>query len=145
MKRILALIILVTCLFSCKRNNSQTIESDNTIQRDTVKDNKLVRSEKDSIINNGEYIQYYKNGVTKMRGMMKEGKREGVWKSFYETGSPWSETTFKDGKKDGKTTTWYENEKKRYDGFYTNDVESGKWVYWNEKGELVTEKNYDVK
>jgi antitoxin component YwqK of YwqJK toxin-antitoxin module len=80
-----------------------------------------------------------------MRGMMKDGKREGVWKSFYETGSPWSETTFKNGKKNGKTTTWYENEKKRYDGFYIDDIESGKWVYWSEKGELVTEKNYDVK
>ncbi|MCE3280828.1 MAG: hypothetical protein K0S44_3019 [Bacteroidetes bacterium] len=145
MSRIFTLLFFATCLFSCKQNNSQIINSDNSVQHDTIRDNKIVKSDKDSVINNGEYIQYYKNGVTKMRGMMKDGKREGVWKSFYETGSPWSETTFKNGKKNGKTTTWYENEKKRYDGFYIEDIESGKWIYWNEKGELVTEKNYDVK
>jgi antitoxin component YwqK of YwqJK toxin-antitoxin module len=139
MKRIIGFLFLSLCLFSCKNNNSQTVSTD--IQRDTVKsDNPLAKT--DSVINNGEYIQYYKNGVTKMRGMMKNGKRDGLWKSFYENGSPWSETTFKDGKKDGKTTTWYENEQKRYEGFYTNDVESGKWISWDEKGKLILEKTY---
>lgn len=138
MKRIIGFLFLSLCLFSCKNNNSQT-SSD--IQRDTVKSSNPLEKT-DSIISNGEYIQYYKNGVTKMRGMMKNGKRDGLWKSFYENGSPWSETTFKDGKKDGKTTTWYENEKKRYEGFYTNDVESGKWISWDENGKLILEKTY---
>lgn len=141
MKRIIGFLFLSIGLFSCKNNNSQTVN--NVVQRDTLKTNDVFPAAKtDSVINNGEYIQYYKNGVTKMRGIMKDGKREGLWKSFYENGSPWSETTFKEGKKDGKTTTWYENEKKRYEGFYTKDVESGKWIYWDEKGKLVTEKNY---
>jgi antitoxin component YwqK of YwqJK toxin-antitoxin module len=139
MKRIIGFLFLSLCLFSCKNNKSQTVNTD--IQRDTVKsDNPL--SKTDSVINNGEYIQYYKNGVTKMRGIMKNGKRDGLWKSFYENGSPWSETTFKDGKKDGKTTTWYENEQKRYEGFYTNDAESGKWISWDEKGKVILEKTY---
>jgi len=96
------------------------------------------------IVNDGEYIQRYPNGVVEMQGMMKDGKREGLWKSFYENGSPWSETTFKNGIKEGPTTTWYENEQKRYVGNYKNDVEIGKWTYWNEKGEVVLIKDFDI-
>lgn len=92
---------------------------------------------------NGESIIKYPNGNVKMKGMMKDGKREGLWKSYYENGLQWSATTFEAGIKNGKTTTWFENGKKRYDGFYKNDVESGKWIYWNEKGEEVATKDND--
>jgi antitoxin component YwqK of YwqJK toxin-antitoxin module len=143
MKRIFIALFLLIGLFSCKENNSQTVDSN--VQRDTVKTNKLLEQRSDETIMNGEYIQYYKNGVTKMRGMMKDGKRDGLWKSFYENGSPWSETTFRNGMKEGKTTTWYENEKKRYEGFYSGDKESGHWMFWDEKGNLVTEEDYDKK
>jgi antitoxin component YwqK of YwqJK toxin-antitoxin module len=143
MKRTLTLFMFLTALLSCKENNSQTTE-DKTVQHDTVQNNKLLQKETEgSIISEGEYIQHYKNGVTKMRGMMKAGQRDGLWKSFYENGSPWSETTFSEGKKHGKTTTWYENEQKRYEGFYNMDKESGKWKFWDEKGKLVSEMDYD--
>ena len=145
MKKITTLLFLSFCLFACKQNNGQPAEISGT-QHDTVKvEGAAGVLAKDSIISDGEYIQHYKNGVTKMRGMMKNGKREGLWKSFYENGSPWSETTFKEGKKEGRTTTWYVNEKKRYDGFYSNDSESGKWVFWNEKGEQVQQMDYGKK
>ncbi|HEX8515372.1 MAG TPA: hypothetical protein VF868_04175 [Bacteroidia bacterium] len=143
MKRILTFIMLVCGLFSCKENNSQTNETTG-VQRDTVINNKVISSgSTDSIISDGEYIQYYKNGVTKMRGIMKDGQREGVWKSFYENGAPWSETAFTAGKKNGKTITWYENERKRYEGSYNMDKESGIWKFWDEEGKLVNETNYD--
>jgi len=96
-------------------------------------------------IRNGEYIERYKSGVMKFRGMMKDGKREGLWESFYDNGARWSQTTFKNGIKNGPTTTWYDNEKKRYEGVYTNDEETGNWKYWDEKGKLLTEKDYDKK
>ena len=135
--------ILSICLYLTACNNGTPKGTDASVQRDTLKTNKLFEStKKDSVITDGEYIQYYKTGVTKMRGIMKDGKRDGLWKSFYENGAPWSETTFKDGMKEGKTTTWYENEKKRYEGFYKNDLESGHWTFWDEKGKVVTEKNY---
>ncbi|HEY0030734.1 MAG TPA: hypothetical protein VGC65_08245 [Bacteroidia bacterium] len=99
----------------------------------------------DSAVANGESIQRYKNGGIKMQGMMKEGKREGLWKSWYEDGKPWSETTFSSGVRNGKTTTWYDNGNKRYQGAYTNDIESGKWIYWDEKGKEVSTKDYSIK
>ncbi|MDQ3046292.1 MAG: hypothetical protein M3R27_02005 [Bacteroidota bacterium] len=96
----------------------------------------------DSVKDNGEHVQRHKNGVIEMKGMMKDGKRVGLWKSWYEDGSPWSETTFREGKKDGKTITWYDNEQKRYEGFYTDDKESGKWKFWDESGQLVKEQDF---
>lgn len=141
MKRTASILALCLYLTACDNGTSQNLDS--SVQRDTLKTDKVFEAtQKDSIIKDGEYIQYYKNGVTKMRGIMKDGKRDGLWKSFYENGSPWSETTFKDGIKEGKTTTWFENERKRYEGSYKNDAESGKWTFWDENGNLVTKKDY---
>ncbi|MCW3085295.1 MAG: hypothetical protein JWP12_2661 [Bacteroidetes bacterium] len=114
------------------------------VLRDTILLHSPVKNvAKDSILQNGEYIERYTTGVVRIRGMMKDGQREGLWKSFYDNGSPWSETTFEAGKKQGPTTTWYENEKKRYTGFYKNDEEAGNWMFWDEKGKVITVKNYD--
>lgn len=137
-----AFLFAVMTLCACENTSG----GKTAVQHDTLKSNSDVNSSvQDSVLQNGEYIKHYENGVIEMRGMMKDGKREGLWKSWYQNGSPWSETTFSKGVKNGKTTTWYENEKKRYDGFYTNDIESGKWSFWDEKGKLVKEMDYDVK
>jgi len=143
MKSILFFLITITGIASCSSNPQASSETQ-AVQHDTIKANsKITITTSDSVIKTGEYIKHYKNGVIEMRGLMKDGKREGLWKSWYDNGSPWSETTFSNGIKDGKTTTWYENEQKRYAGFYKDDKESGKWTYWDEKGKVVTIKDYD--
>ncbi len=142
--RLLFVAICFTTVFACNNNKASNGNSI-TIQHDTVLSLATGVIQKDSIIRNGEYIKHYKNGVIQMRGIMKDGKRDGLWKSWYENGAVWSETTFKDGIKNGPTTAWYENEKKRYEGFYTNDQESGKWIFWNEKGDQVNSKDYSEK
>lgn len=91
----------------------------------------------------GEFIKRYDNGVVEVRGILKAGKREGVWKSFYKNGMPWSETTFLNGKKEGHTISWHENGQKRYEGYFKNDVESGLWIFWDDQGNLATKKDYD--
>ena len=138
--RLLTTLVILTALYSCTEP-SETIENKN-IQRDTIQSDFIFSKAKDSVIQNGEYIKYYKNGVIEMRGMMTDGKRDGNWKSWYEDGSPWSETTFEEGKKNGKTTTWYGNNKKRYEGFYENDVEAGRWTFWAENGKVQSTQNY---
>lgn len=123
-------------LSSCHEEPSKTTEN-KKVQQDTIQKDFLFTEKKDSLIQNGEYVSYYKNGVIEMRGTMKDGKRDGLWKSYYEDGSAWSETIYKEGKKDGKTTAWFDNEKKRYEGYYTNDVQSGNWTFWAENGMLI--------
>ncbi len=140
--------VLGMALFSCKEETPKTIvESSEAVEKkmvkqDTVQKDFLFIEKKETEIQNGEYIKYFQNGRIEMQGILKEGKRDGLWKSYYEDGSPWSETTFTDGKKNGKTTTWYDNKKKRYDGYYTNDIESGKWTFWDETGKIQRTQNY---
>lgn len=130
--------------FACNgktKKESEPIEKKtNVIERDFTFENK-----RDSVVTTGEQVIYHKNGVIEMRGMMKNSKRDGVWKSWYESGLPWSETTFKDGKKNGKTATWYDNGNKRYEGFFTDDKESGRWTFWKEDGTILDFKNYDLR
>lgn len=146
MRRVLQIIAVVSFL-SCNHETTNT-ETTNTPQpitttkSDTVTSDFVFEQPKDTVPHNGEYISYYKNGVMEMRGVMKNGKREGLWKSWYEDGSPWSETTFEDGIKNGKTTTWYDNEQKRYEGYYTNDKESGTWTFWDESGKEQQRKKF---
>ena len=137
MKYSILLYFTVIGLFGCQNDNQSV---NNTLKKDNISS---VVPAKKIAVQNGESIERYPNGVIKMQGMMKDGKRDGMWKSFYDDGSPWSETTFVDGKKNGKTTTWYANDIKRYEGFYTDDKESGLWTYWNEKGDIINKKNYD--
>ena len=130
-------------LFFLSCNEQPNIKNENiNIQRDTIQSESFFNEKKVAIIQNGDYIKYYKNGVIEMQGTMKGGNRFGVWKSSYGNGSPWSETTFIDGKKNGETTSWYENGNKRYVGFYKNDVEYGTWTFWAENGDLLNTRNY---
>jgi antitoxin component YwqK of YwqJK toxin-antitoxin module len=144
MKIKLCAVLLTLSFFSCSgvadKKPASDEKKERVIQKDFTFENK-----KDSVVVNGEQIHYHKNGVIEMRGMMKDNKREGLWKSWYENGLPWSETTFKEGRKNGKTTTWYENGNKRYEGFFTDDKESGRWIFWKEDGTLADFKNYDLK
>ncbi|MBA3970785.1 MAG: hypothetical protein H0X46_01325 [Bacteroidetes bacterium] len=139
--------ILMTGLLSCSNQNAEEaveVKVVNAPNPDSTRFT-ITTDDQDSVVNNGESIQRYDNGVIRMRGMMKDGKREGLWKSWYENGTPWSETTFLAGVKTGKTITWYENGNKRYEGEYINDIESGKWKYWDEKGKEVTTKDHGNK
>lgn len=126
---------------SCTQETNKTIEN-KKVSKDTIQSEFIFTEKTDSLIQNGEKIKYYKNGVIEMQGMMKDGKRHGPWKSYYENGASWSETTFLNGKKNGKTITWYDNENKRYEGFYTNDVESGTWTFWDENGKIQNTRKY---
>lgn len=142
--RVIFLLAILLCCFSCK-NKSSKQESRIEKARDRMSQDFTFESKADSVVENGEQIHYHKNGVIEMRGSMKNGKREGVWKSWYENGLPWSETAFTNGKKNGKTTTWYDNGKKRYEGSFNNDKESGRWVFWKEDGTIADTKNYDLR
>ena len=146
MKKCILFLLISMGLFSCngeKKSPKPEVAETKPVKVDSTLSTFRLTDEKDTV-QNGEEIKNYKNGAKRIRGMMKDGKRQGVWKSWYEDGTQWSETTFKDGKKDGATTTWYENGKKRYQGFYTNDTESGKWEYWDENGKFIESKDFGV-
>ncbi len=143
MKPSIILSFAFAVLFSC--NNAAQKNEQQKGKTDSVKAISKQSAVKDTLVKDGESLTFFDNGKLKFRGMMKNGKRDGLWSSFYESGGKWSETTFTEGIKNGKTTTWFENGQMRYDGFYTNDNESGKWTFWDEKGKVLQAVDYDKK
>ena len=49
----------------------------------------------------------------KDKGLIKNGKREGVWFSYWNNGQLWSKGNYKNGKKEGKWVNYYEDGKVR--------------------------------
>ncbi|MGQ0827800.1 MAG: toxin-antitoxin system YwqK family antitoxin [Bacteroidota bacterium] len=142
-------LILYSCKGDTQRSDEKEIQSEvkeeqMPVKPDTIESVFSFDFAKDKV-ENGEEIKYHQNGALYIKGMMKNGKRNGLWKSWYENGTPWSETTFEDGKKTGKTVTWYENGKKRYEGYYINNIENGKWTFWDEQGNTTKTKDYGIK
>ena len=50
----------------------------------------------------GLNTDYYNNGKERMKGVIKEGKREGHWQAWYENGKLWSEAEYVKGINQGK-------------------------------------------
>jgi antitoxin component YwqK of YwqJK toxin-antitoxin module len=90
----------------------------------------------------GDYVARYPNGVIRMKGFYKNGKREGDWVAFFETGKVQSEGYFTAGMRDHHAVVYYETGKKMYEGEYKNGVQIGKWKYYKEDGSLKHEEDY---
>ncbi len=100
----------------------------------------VVRSEKKKDIpQNGYYKEYYPSNLLKMEGMMKNGKREGIWKAWFEDGKLWSVAFYEKGVRQGESIVYREGGVKLYQGSYLNDKKIGKWLYYDESGKVASE------
>ena len=73
-------------------------------------------------------------------GDIRNGKREGRWKSYYHsTGKKIFDYNYKNGKLNGLNTDWYENGQKNFRGTYKDDKEDGLITSWYENGQKEEE------
>ena len=79
-------------------------------------------------------VHYYEDGVVNMEGGMKDGNREGEWKSYFPSGRIQSVGIFKDGLRTGKATVYYENGNLYMEGDYKEGKHCGKWTFYDEQG-----------
>lgn len=87
-------------------------------------------------------IEYYEDGMVKMEGGMKNGKREGEWKAYFPDGKVQSEGIFKDGLRTGKATVYHENGQLYMEGNYKEGHHCGKWTYYDEQGYALRTDDY---
>ncbi|MBC8052099.1 MAG: hypothetical protein H7Y13_03470 [Sphingobacteriaceae bacterium] len=66
--------------------------------------------------------EIWNNGTIRISGTLKNGKREGAYRTFYQDGSRQCDCNYKDGKRDGKQMTHYENGQLFYEVIYRNGV-----------------------
>ena len=86
--------------------------------------------------------EYYNDGALLKEGKLKDGKRDGLWKSFRRDGILWSDGNYKNGLRNGITTTYHPNGEVYYMGEYTDRKKSGNWKFYNEQGKLVKEEDF---
>lgn len=87
-------------------------------------------------------IEYYESGALRMEGPMKDGQREGEWKSYFEDGKTQSTGFFHEGIRTGKTKIYYANGNLYMEGTYKDDHQNGTWSYYDEQGYLLRTDDY---
>jgi antitoxin component YwqK of YwqJK toxin-antitoxin module len=121
---------------------------------------------KNQLITNGILVDHYNNGQLRIRGVIKDGKQDGLSEGFYENGQLSSRETFKDGepnglveffdengqlslrgnlidgKREGLWEWFYENGQLRFRGNFIDDLQDGLWEYFDEDGVLPGSSTY---
>ena len=95
----------------------------------------------DSQLFNGEAYSKFDNGALGMKGVFKNGDREGLWTWWYSNGKKKRETTFKDGKKEGLTTYWHINGVKSKEIIYKSDKNVDQKL-WDENGNRLPNPSF---
>lgn len=165
MKNIFILVISLFILASCGNENSDS-NTDNSTKQETKTTQETVAPDGEHIVStytngnpkitrtykvDGEKRtavyekENYEDGNLLKEGGLKNGKRDGEWKSFRRDGILWSEGFYVDGVRNGTTITYHPNGKKYYEGHYTNGSKSGNWKFYDRDGNMVKEESYDKK
>lgn len=128
------IIVLITCAYAC---SSKHEKQDNTLKTNPQNNSFKPQVLKDTI--GGVYHEYYKNGNIKVKGVLKNGQRDGDWSFFYENGKLWSLGEYSLGQRTGASSVYYPNGVLRMEGNYLNDKQIGLWKFYNEQGALIKE------
>ncbi|MBS1647089.1 MAG: hypothetical protein JST67_07100 [Bacteroidetes bacterium] len=140
-----ALLFFFACSTNQKNNEKQAVSKQDSA-------NKQIQSQMDKIADElappdsdytGEFFQKYENGVVKVKGYFRFGKRHGQWYYFYPNGLMWSEAFYDNGKMNGQSKVFYENGKTYYQGAYKKDIPVGLWLYNDTTGAANLEVTYD--
>lgn len=90
----------------------------------------------------GDFFMRYQNGITRVRGFFRFGKKHGKWMYFFENGTLWSEAFYEKGLNEGEATVYHPNGKVYYKGSYKNGKPSGLWEFFDSTGVKATERKY---
>jgi len=90
----------------------------------------------------GDVFELHKDGSRKYTGLLKGGKKDGLWTDWYRNGQKEEERTYKDGEVDGLWTDWYEDGQKKFEVTYKNGKKDGLGTYWYENGQKSSEGTF---
>jgi uncharacterized protein len=102
------------------------------------------------IVAKGKFIDGYKTGDWYyhvgdhiQEGAYKAGKREGVWKNYYLDGALKFEGEFLRGYENGKHTYYYPNRQVKKQGKYIMGKKDGTWYKYDQQGNVILTITYD--
>ena len=105
---------------------------------------KQVKSENLIEVKHGVYSEWYPGKKQlKFHGSIdKKGNRDGKWVFYSENGNEQSITVYNHGMREGFSLVKYPNGAMHYRGEYRNDQMVGVWTTYDEKGKVISEKDY---
>lgn len=126
-----SLFILIILISACSAEN----EKSNT---------KAAKKEVLEEVINGVYHEWYpgKKQIKYKGGQDEKKQRNGVWTFYSENGNELSVTVYEHGIRQGFTVVKYPNGALHYRGEYKNDKPVGIWTTYDEKGKMLSEKNF---
>lgn len=84
----------------------------------------------------GLSVSYHPNGKVAVEAPYKNGKLDGVFRSYYENGKVWQTVGYLDGIEEGFSVTYYENGSKKIKEVYKNGILDGATEEYYENGKL---------
>ena len=131
MKKIIVLLVALFLIVCCENNTDK-------------KNEKKIKVENLVEVKNGIFTEWYpgKKQIKFQGGQDELGNRDGKWTFYAENGTELSFTLFDHGKKEGFSLVKYPNGRIHYRGEYQNDQMIGLWSTYDEKGNLISEKDY---
>ncbi len=140
MKRIILLGTIVVFLYSSCKKETQWLISE-------VYSNGQAKIEQEYYLEGNDTVFIYQrilsvNGNLQIEGVLENGERHGMWKSYYPNGNVWSKTGFINGKSEGETITFYPNGQIRYTGFYSEGEKDGEWQWYDSTGVVMKNASF---
>ncbi len=89
----------------------------------------------DTLVNDGTYIEYYRDGQKFQEGTFKHGAYDGQWTYWHPNGQICKSITFKNGRPDGQWEVFRSDGTRRATQGYEDGVRHGKWLSYYENGE----------
>ena len=91
----------------------------------------------------GLVFSLHNNGNKNNEGMLKNGKKDGVWTKWYNKYKKKSEGAYTNGIKEGLWTFWDKGGQKSVEGKYSNGKKDSTWTKWPFGFDLVLPKNFN--
>ena len=85
----------------------------------------------------GSWKSYYGSGMLSNKGEYKNNELEGSWESHWDNGQLSSKGNSKSGNKEGSWESYYDSGQLISKGDFKNGNEEGYWVHYNEDGSVV--------
>ena len=91
----------------------------------------------------GPFIDYYLNGKKEEEGNFKNGKVDGLNKTYFPDGKVAFYSTYVDGIENGDSKEYFINGQVRQEGVFKNGKEDGLWKEWYSTGKLKRQTQFN--
>jgi len=104
----------------------------------------VVQLSDDTLINDGKYVEFYRDGQKYTEGTFKMGIYDGSWQFWHPNGQLCKTITFNNGRPDGQWKVVRQDGTLLAEKSYQDGVRHGKWtIYFEDGKQLKVEVNYE--